>query len=258
MGSWFGLIGTLIIMEGLLSADNALVLAAMVRNIKDPNQRKKALFYGMWGAIGFRAICILLGVWLIKLWWIKVLGAMYLLKLVVDHFKGSDEKDENNDGIADKFQETLLHKLLGKVGIKLSVFWSVVISVEIMDIAFSVDSILASLAISDKFIILFIGGILGIVMMRGVAGVFLKLIEKIPELEHTAFVLIAIIAIKMLLTTVGKIGESLKQLSHLLVKFGDYEVADGIFFSILGGTFLITYIIHLINNRKKKSVVKEA
>ena len=54
--SW-GLIGTLVIMEGLLSADNALVLAVMVRHLPF-KQRKKALFYGLLGAYLFRFLAI--------------------------------------------------------------------------------------------------------------------------------------------------------------------------------------------------------
>ena len=82
--SW-GLIGTLIILEGLLSADNALVLAVMVKHLPE-KQRKKALFYGLLGAYVFRFIAIGVGVFLIKLWWVKVLGAAYLAWLAIKYF----------------------------------------------------------------------------------------------------------------------------------------------------------------------------
>jgi predicted tellurium resistance membrane protein TerC len=72
----WGLIGTLVILEGLLSADNALVLAVMVKHLP-PEQRKKALFYGLLGAYVFRFIAIGVGVFLIKLWWVKIIGAAY-------------------------------------------------------------------------------------------------------------------------------------------------------------------------------------
>lgn len=77
------------------------------------------------------------------------------------------------------------------------VFWATVISVEIMDLAFSVDSILVAFAVSEEVWILLLGGMLGILMMRTVAQLFLVLIDRIPELENTAFILIGIIAIKM-------------------------------------------------------------
>ena len=84
--SIIGIIITLIIMEGLLSFDNGMVLATMVNKLKDPVEQKKALYYGMVGAVGFRIIFIALGVFLINLWWLKVLGGAYLLKLAYDHF----------------------------------------------------------------------------------------------------------------------------------------------------------------------------
>src|SRR3954452_1196144 len=88
--SW-GLIGTLVILEGLLSADNALVLAVMVKHLPE-KQRKKALFYGLLGAYVFRFIAIGVGVFLIKLWWIKVLGAAYLAWLAIKYFIDKSKK----------------------------------------------------------------------------------------------------------------------------------------------------------------------
>lgn len=82
--SW-GLIGTLVILEGLLSADNALVLAVMVKHLP-VEKRKKALFYGLLGAYTFRFIAIGAGVFLIKLWWVKILGAGYLAWLSIKYF----------------------------------------------------------------------------------------------------------------------------------------------------------------------------
>ncbi|HJV31414.1 MAG TPA: hypothetical protein VJ558_04410, partial [Bacillales bacterium] len=157
--SW-GLIGTLIILEGLLSADNALVLAVMVKHLPS-EKRKKALFYGLLGAYAFRFVAIGLGVFLIKLWWIKVLGAGYLAWLSVKYF--IDKRKENDeDGEAEGINQTgLFIRLFGT-------FWGTVVSVELMDIAFSVDSVLAAFGVSNKVWILFVGGILGVLMMRGV------------------------------------------------------------------------------------------
>lgn len=90
--SW-GLIGTLVVLEGLLSADNALVLAVMVKHLPE-KQRKKALTYGLIGAYFFRFLFIGVGMLLIKFWWIKVLGAAYLAWLVIKHFWLGDGDDE--------------------------------------------------------------------------------------------------------------------------------------------------------------------
>ncbi|MEH7116123.1 hypothetical protein V7128_01690 [Neobacillus vireti] len=248
MLSILGVVLTLVIMEGLLSADNALVLAIMASKIKDEKKRKKALYYGMVGAIAFRAFFILIGVWLTKLWWIKVLGALYLAKLAYDHFAGKDESDEDEDGMIDKYQETFLHKLLAKFGFKLTTFWSVVISIELMDLTFSADSILAALAISDKFLVLLIGGVLGIAMMRGVAGVFMKLIERVPEMEHTAFILIGIIALKMFLSTIHEFAAMFGMHMH------EIHIGNALFFGILVVTFGLTFVVHYVRKGKTATV----
>jgi YkoY family integral membrane protein len=228
----WGLIGTLVILEGLLSADNALVLAVMVKHLP-PDQRKKALFYGLLGAYTFRFIAIGVGVFLIKLWWVKVLGAGYLAWLSIKYFmdkrKAAQREDEEEEhGIN---QSGLLIRLFGT-------FWGTVIAVELMDIAFSVDSVLAAFGVSEQVWVLLVGGVLGVLMMRGVAGVFLKLIDRIPELETSAYVLILLIAAKMLVAVFG------------------VHVPHAVFFIIILLTFGATFVIHYMN--KKKEVGKES
>jgi YkoY family integral membrane protein len=178
--SW-GVIGTLIILEGLLSADNALVLAVMVKHLPK-RQRKKALFYGIFGAYFFRLLVIGIGVSLIKIAWIKIVCGHYLLLIVLQNFIRKND-DEN------EFQNT-------KMG-----FWKTVLTVELMDISFSFDSVLAAFGVSSKEWVLFIGGILGILMMRGVANLFLALIEKVPEFETTAEIVFFSIIITVFLGT---------------------------------------------------------
>ncbi|GEK35132.1 TerC family protein [Kurthia sibirica] len=221
----WGLIGSLVVMEGLLSADNALVLAVLVKHLPE-KQRKKALLYGMFGAYFFRFIFIGIGVYLVKFWFIKVLGALYLGWIVYSHFKNRGQEEEEAKEFKNK---GVLVAIFGT-------FWATVISVELMDIAFSVDSILAAFAISDQVWVLLLGGILGIIMMRTIAGVFLTLIERVPELETTAFILIAIIAIKMLLGVFGI------EISHLL------------FFAILIIAFGATFVVHYRNKNKEKTI----
>ena len=228
--SW-GLIGTLVILEGLLSADNALVLAVMVKHLPS-EKRKKALFYGLLGAYVFRFIAIGIGVLLIKLWWVKILGAGYLawlsIKYFIDKRKAAGNEDDETQGMN---QSGLLIRLFGT-------FWGTVAAVELMDIAFSVDSVLAAFGVSEQVWVLLIGGMLGVLMMRGIAGVFLTLIDRVPELETTAYILILIIALKMLLAVIG------------------IDMGHVTFFIILLITFAATFIVHFMNKKKEGS--KEA
>lgn len=178
----FATIGTLIVLEGLLSADNALVLAVLVKHLP-PAQRKKALRYGIVGAFLFRFICILIASWLIHAWLFKAIGAGYLLVIALRHFlvKGEHKGEEQ------------AARGLG--------LWRTVMLVELTDIIFSFDSILAAVAISPKIWVIYLGGILGIVAMRFVAGGFLKLLDRSPNLEHGAYLLVAWIGLKLALLT---------------------------------------------------------
>jgi YkoY family integral membrane protein len=205
--SW-GVIGTLIILEGLLSADNALVLAVMVKHLPK-KQQKKALFYGIFGAYFFRVVAIGIGVTLTTIPWIKIIGGHYLLWIV---FQNLLNKNEQDDDVQSR-----------KKG-----FWRTVLTVELMDIAFSFDSVIAAFGVSNQEWILLLGGIIGILMMRGVAHLFLALIEKVPEFETTAFILVAIIGVKMIVSAFG------------------FQMNEFVFFSILIGIFLSTFVIHFI------------
>lgn len=187
-----GTILTLVFLEGLLSADNALVLAVMVRHLPR-DQQKRALRYGIWGAFGFRLIAVLLSSVLLKFWLFKVVGGAYLLYLAAAHFLSREE--DVHDRKSSRFG---------------SGFWGTVASVELADIAFSIDSIVAAVAMADslpdrfgpnwKLAIVYIGGILGIVTMRFVAGYFILLLERFHGLAVGAYALVAWIGLKLVLS----------------------------------------------------------
>lgn len=211
-GSW-AIIFSLIILEGLLSADNALALAVVVRHLPQ-NQQKKALIYGIWGAYLFRFVAIGLGVYLVHFTFVKIIGALYLLQMSFKHFFMNNNDDK------------------GEVKSIKANFWRTVLTVELMDIAFSMDSILAAFGVSEKVWVLFIGGMLGILMMRGVAQLFLALLEKYPELESTAFILIALIGGKLMGSAFG------------------FHLDELVFFSLMAAVFVGTIILHHINAPK--------
>jgi YkoY family integral membrane protein len=208
--SW-GAIGSLVILEGLLSSDNALVLALLVRHLPKKQQRK-ALVYGIFGAYFFRFLAIGFGVYLIHILWIKVIGALYLLWISAKYFL-SDSSADNGEIEIRKNPNT---------------FWQTVIQVELMDITFSIDSVLAAFGVSEKVWVLYLGAIFGILMMRGVSQLFLKLIDQYPELETTAYILIAIIGLKMMSNVFG------------------VRVPEELFYVVLLLVFLATFIFHHI------------
>jgi len=184
-GSDLVTIALLVALEGLLSADNAMVLAVLVLGLPKRQQRK-ALRYGIVGAFAFRGLATLLAVYLIRLGWVKLLGAGYLLYLVYRHFGAGDSAEERRT--PPKPQPWL----------GLSAFWATVVKVELTDIVFAIDSILVAVAMSPKTWVILAGGALGIVMMRLVIGQLLVLVERYPPLVDGAFVIIAWVAAKLL------------------------------------------------------------
>ncbi len=185
------IIFNLIIIESLLSVDNAAVLATMVLDLPK-DQRKKALKYGILGAYVFRGICLVLAEKIIKIWWLKPLGGLYLLWLAIDYFRSRNTPKADDDTL-NKAESTIYQTFLKKLG----PFWATVILVEIMDLAFSIDNVLAVVAYTDNIYLVWIGVFIGILAMRFVAQGFVKLMERFPFLEVSAFVVIGILGVKL-------------------------------------------------------------
>ncbi|MBL7726142.1 MAG: TerC family protein [Dinghuibacter sp.] len=185
-------VGNLIIIESLLSVDNAAVLATMVMDLPK-EQRAKALRYGIIGAYVFRGICLIFAAFLIKIWWLKPLGGLYLLYLAYDYFRSKNTEKSDDDTI-DKKSNWLYRVTVGKIG----VFWATIVLVELMDLAFSIDNVFAAVAFSDNLLLICFGVFIGILAMRFVAQGFVKLMEKYPFLETCAFLVIAILGLKLM------------------------------------------------------------
>ena len=191
---------TLILMECLLSVDNAVVLAAQTQVLPNKAEQRKSLVYGLWGAYLFRFIVIGIGTYLINFWEIKLAGSIYLFYLAFKFFYDQRHPKQAAEHEKEKEErEAAHHKGKKKKRHVLSLFWRTVISIESMDIVFSIDSVLAALAVSDNPVVVLIGGMIGILCMRGVAEIIIKLMDIIPELQPMAYLLIGIIALKLLL-----------------------------------------------------------
>ena len=185
-------IGLLVLLEGLLSADNALVLAILVLSLPRDQQRK-ALRYGILGAFAFRALATFFAAYMIQLSWVKLVGALYLLWLPLQHFRGGDHEARRAIKPATSW--------LG-----LGAFWTTVIKVELTDIVFAIDSILVAVAMSPKLWVIITGGLLGIVAMRLLIGKLLSVVQRFPALVDGAFVIIAWVGIKLLIEYLHQLG----------------------------------------------------
>lgn len=174
-----GVVFFLIILEGLLSADNVLVLAVLVRYLPKEQQRK-ALLYGLAGAFVFRLAAILLASTIISLWWLQAIGAFYLVWLPIKHFVRHSQGKE---------VEPI------KAG-----FWRTVFVVEVTDVAFAIDSVLAAVAMvpnKEKIWVVYLGAIMGVVILRFAAGFFIRILDKMPHLEHVAYLLVGWVGVKL-------------------------------------------------------------
>ncbi|MDO6656385.1 TerC family protein [Anaerobacillus sp. 1_MG-2023] len=197
----------LIGLEGVLAADNALVMAIMVKHL-DPQKRKKALFYGLGGAFVFRFGSLFIISFLVDIWQIQAIGAIYLLFLSLNHiakkFLLSDRKEKEKEN--QKSEEG-------------PGFWTTVLKVELADIAFAVDSILAAVALAltlphttlpkiggmdgGQFLVILTGGIVGLIIMRFAANYFVKLLHRKPGLETAAFVIVGWVGVKLAIYTLA-------------------------------------------------------
>jgi YkoY family integral membrane protein len=190
-------VGNLIIIESLLSVDNAAVLATMVMDLPE-KQRDRALKYGILGAYLFRGLAMVFASFLIKIWWLKPIGGLYLLYLTYSWWKeqkSKGDKDEEEENI-DKGKNWLYKSTVGAIG----PFWATVALVELMDMAFSIDNIFAAVAFTDNIILVCLGVFIGILAMRFVAQAFVRLMTKFAFLEAAAFIVIGILGIKLTLS----------------------------------------------------------
>ena len=179
-------VALLVVIEGLLSADNALVMAIMILGLPRADQHK-ALRYGLIGAFAFRIVATALAAYLIQISWVKLFGGLYLLYLAQHHFFAGGNADERG-------RPKPARSWLG-----LSPLWGTVVKVELVNLAFSIDSILGAVAMSPKFWVILTGGLLGIVAMRLVVGQLLTIVRRYPALVDGAFVIIAWVGLKLIL-----------------------------------------------------------
>lgn len=201
--SIFVIILQLIFLEGILSIDNAAVLGALVTPLSDHlpvewpgalqklgnalhpilgNQRSAALRVGLLGAYLGRGLMLLLASFVISNPWLKLVGAAYLIRLALESL-GSDE--ENDD-------ESIRP-------IKAASFWMTVLTVEMMDLVFSLDNVVAAVSLSDKLWVVLIGVAIGILAMRFAAGLFSYAVEREPILKQAAYLLVLNIGVELLL-----------------------------------------------------------
>ena len=181
------LLPILIILELLLSADNAIALASLTKSLDSPLLRSKALNIGITISLLFRIFLILLSNILLKFIIIRIFAGLYLIYLFISNvffISESDTQESDNDKKNNNFK-----------------FLKIVALLSFTDFAFSIDSITTAVAISDQYILIIFGAIIGVLALRFTSGIFLSLLEKFLRLETAGYIAILIVGIKLLLNT---------------------------------------------------------
>lgn len=234
----------LIGLEGLLAADNAVVLAVMVKHLPE-KERKRALFYGLVGAFVFRIGSLFIISYLVNVWQIQAIGAAYLIFIAASHLYKQYAK---KDVLYDK-------PLEAKKG---SGFWMTVVKVELADIAFAIDSMLAAVVLAKtlphtnwfsvgdidggQFIVMFLGGFIGVIIMRFAAHKFVSLLQKRPSLETAAFIIVGWVGVKLAVLVASH--DSIGWLPHGFAESAPWKIT---FWIVL---LLIVVVAWFVSSRK--------
>jgi len=172
---------TLVLLEAILSADNAIALAAIVRSLPDPKQEEWALRYGLIGAFVLRIVLILTATWVIKYWQFELAGAVYLLWLSGKYFWTSRENNHEK----------------GEATSMASSLWQVVVLVSLTDLAFSLDSVTAAVAVAQETWLVLLGGVIGIITLRFLASLFIRWLGEFTNLEPAGYLIVVLVGLRL-------------------------------------------------------------
>ncbi len=177
----------LILLEAILSADNAIALAAIVRSLPDPKQEEWALRYGLVGAFVLRMVLIFTATWVIRYWQFELAGAVYLLWLAGKFFLANNEEGHDTQHPVRMAQK----------------MWQVVVLVSLTDLAFSLDSVTAAVAVAQETWLVVLGGIAGIIALRFLAELFIKWLAEFTRLEAAGYVIVLLVGLRLLLKVIA-------------------------------------------------------
>ncbi|WP_185872704.1 TerC family protein [Blattabacterium cuenoti] len=177
------IITNIFFIESILSMDNVVILASMINEIEE-KYRKKAMKYGIFGAYFFRSLAIIFSSILIHIWWLKLLGGIYLVYISCFFFL----KEQ-------KYLKFNSNRLI------YNSFWKMILSIEIIDLSFSIDNLFAIIAFSKNLFLIFLGTFMGIFTMRYFAKIFANIINNNVFIKQLAFFIILLLGIKLILET---------------------------------------------------------
>ncbi|MBD2137408.1 DUF475 domain-containing protein [Anabaena sp. FACHB-1237] len=176
----------LVFLESVLSADNAVALAAIAQGLEDEKLEKEALNYGLVIAYVLRISLLLTATWVQQFWQFEVLGGAYLLWLVFQHFtSGEEENDQNREP---RFKS----------------LWQAIPVIAFTDLAFSLDSVTTAIAISPETWLVITGTTIGIIALRYMAGLFIRWLDEYEHLADAAYITVGFVGLRLILKVINE------------------------------------------------------
>ena len=176
----------LVTLEAVLSADNAIALAAIAQGLEGQKLQRQALNFGLVAAYVLRMTLIFTATWVIQFWQFEFLGAAYLLWLVFNYFISRNQAEDENQPKA-----------------KFTSFWQAIPMIAFTDLAFSLDSVTTAIAVSDKTWLIITGGTIGVITLRFLAGLFIRWLDEYVHLEDAGYITVGFVGLRLLLRVIA-------------------------------------------------------
>jgi YkoY family integral membrane protein len=175
----------LVALEAVLSADNAIALAAIARGLEGNKLQRQALNLGLIVAYVLRITLILTATWVVQFWQFEVLGAAYLLWLVFQYFTSSADEEHHHHGPM------------------FTSLWQAIPVIAVTDMAFSLDSVTTAIAISDQTWLIITGGTIGVITLRFMAGLFIQWLQEYEHLEDAGYITVGFVGVRLLVRAIN-------------------------------------------------------
>lgn len=182
------LLPVLVALEAVLSADNAIALAAIAKGLNSPTMQRNALNLGLAVAYLLRVTLILTATWVINFWQFELLGALYLLWLVYQYFTSDDEDNAEHHHHGPRFAS----------------LWQAIPVIAVTDLAFSLDSVTTAIAISSETWLVLVGGTIGVLTLRLMAGLFIRWLKVYVHLEDAGYLTVALVGLRLLIRVINE------------------------------------------------------
>ncbi|HEY9874952.1 MAG TPA: hypothetical protein V6D12_16060 [Candidatus Obscuribacterales bacterium] len=170
----------LVVLEAVLSADNAIALAAIAQGLEDSDLQRRALNFGLVAAYILRITLILTATWVVQFWQFELLGAVYLLWLTYQYFSSDEGEDSEHHGP------------------RFSSLWQAIPIIAVTDMAFSLDSVTTAIAVSQETWLVIAGGTIGVITLRFMAGLFIRWLDEYLYLQDAGYVTVGLVGLRLL------------------------------------------------------------